>query len=122
MSAIEAQKSVQELYAEREKRVADAIALKPTDRVPVQFFTAFFPARYTGITCEAVFYDPEKWRWAARKTVVDMVPDTYWIQGAAISALTLETLGAQQIRWPGHGVPSDHSHQILELEPMKGED
>ena len=114
--------SAEELFAQRNKRVDDAIALKAPDRIPVQLFTGYFPAKYVGVPCDALYYDAERWRQANRKTVVDFAPDTYWVQTAGVSGLSLELLGAQQIRWPGHGLPSDQGHQMVELEPMKEND
>jgi hypothetical protein len=114
--------SSQELFEARDKRINDAISLKVPDRVPVQLFAGYFPAKYTGITCEAVYYDPQKWWQANRKTVLDFAPDTYWVQNASVSGDSLEILGAKQIKWPGHGVSPSSGHQALELEPMKGED
>jgi hypothetical protein len=55
------------LYKEREKRVNDAIQLKVQDRVPVVTHFGFFPATYTGITCEEAMYDSEKRKyWGTR--------------------------------------------------------
>ena len=36
-------------YAERDKRVNEAIAMKIPDRVPVQLFVGYFAAKYCGI-------------------------------------------------------------------------
>ncbi len=41
-------KSPAELYAEREKRLRDAIELRVPDRVPIVLTTNYFPARYVG--------------------------------------------------------------------------
>ena len=112
-------KSAQELFEEREKRVSDAIALRMPDRVPVQLFVGYFAAKYAGITCEAAYYDAEKWHQANRKTIVDFEPDVYWVQTASVSGPALGLLGPQQMRWPGHGVPANHGHQMIEIEPMK---
>ena len=119
---IEQQKSARQLLGEREQRITDAIELRVPDRVPVQLFLMYFPAKYTGITCDAAYYDAEKWQWANRKTILDFAPDSYWVQSAAVSGLALEALGAQQIRWPGYGLPANQGHQMIELEPMKGDE
>ncbi|MFC2070497.1 hypothetical protein ACFLTB_04940, partial [Chloroflexota bacterium] len=42
-------KTPEQLYGEREKRVRDAIQLKEPDRVPVRLETHSFPAHYVGI-------------------------------------------------------------------------
>jgi hypothetical protein len=43
-------KTPEQLYEEREKRVNDVIQLKVPDRVPVMSLFGFFQARYAGIT------------------------------------------------------------------------
>ncbi len=113
------EKSPQQLYEEREKRIRDAIQLKVPDRVPVLLGLGYFPAKYTGITCEAAYYDPAKWKWASRKTILDFEPDFYRAAIGAVSGLALEALGIKVMKWPGHGVPPDHSHQAIEGEFMK---
>jgi hypothetical protein len=109
-------------YAERDNRVDEAIAMKVPDRVPIQLFVGYFAAKYCGIPCSAAYYDPEKWRAANIKTITELEPDVYWAQTAAVSGKALEILGPLQIRWPGFGVSLNHSHQMIELEPMKAED
>jgi uroporphyrinogen-III decarboxylase len=68
-------KTPEELYAEREKRVLDAIALKKPDRVPIMVMFGFFPARYLGMTVQDVMYDPEKLWKAQWKTMVEFQQD-----------------------------------------------
>jgi hypothetical protein len=111
-----------EKYAERDKRVNEAIAMKIPDRVPVQLFVGYFAGRYCGIPFSSAYYEPEKWRAANIKTVTELEPDVYWVQTAAVSGKALEILGPLQFKWPGFGVDSNHSHQAIELEPMKPED
>ena len=52
--------SPDELFQEREKRVSDAIQLKVPDRVPIVVMSGFFPAYYSGISCEDAMYDVDK--------------------------------------------------------------
>ena len=72
-------KTPEQLYAERVKRVEDAIQLKVPDRVPVAFSVGYFPAKYTRVTCADAYYDPAKWKEAVKKTVVDFEPDAIGI-------------------------------------------
>ncbi|MBN2320841.1 MAG: hypothetical protein JXR49_17310 [Acidobacteria bacterium] len=109
-------------YAERDNRVNEAIAMKVPDRVPFQLWVGYFAARYCGIPCSAAYYEPEKWRAANYKTITELEPDVYWAQTAGFSGKAMEILGPRQMRWPGFGVSPDHSHQMIELEPMKAED
>ncbi len=109
-------------YAERDSRFNDAIAMKTPDRVPTQLFVGYFAAKYCGIPCSAAYYDAEQWRAANIRTITELAPDVYWAQTAAVSGKALEILGPLQLRWPGFGVAPNHSHQVIELEPMKVED
>jgi hypothetical protein len=109
-------------YAERDNRVNEAIAMKVPDRVPVQLFVGYFAAKYCDIPFSSAYYDSEKWRAANIRTITELKPDVYWAQTAAVSGKALEILGPLQIRWPGFGVSPNHSHQMVELEPMKAED
>lgn len=109
-------------YAERDNRVNEAIAMKVPDRVPFQLFVGYFAARYCGIPCSALYYEPEKWREANIRTITELEPDVYWVQTASVSGKAMEILGPRQMRWPGFGVSPDHSHQMIELEPMKPEE
>ena len=43
-------------YAERDKRVNEAIAMKVPDRVPIQLFVGYFAGRYCGIPFSAAYY------------------------------------------------------------------
>ncbi len=109
-------------YAERDNRVNEAIAMKVPDRVPIQLFVGYFAARYCDIPFSSAYYDSEKWRAANIRTITELEPDVYWAQTAAVSGKALEILGPLQIKWPGFGVSPNHSHQMVELEPMKAED
>ena len=75
-------KTPDQLYRERLKRVEDAIQLKIPDRVPIALSLGYFPAKYGGITCADAFYDPVKWKEASIKTVVDFQPDVFMGAGA----------------------------------------
>ena len=68
-------KTKQDLYQEREKRVMDAVALRVPDRVPVTSHFSFFSARYCGITIKEMMYDPDKAWEAQLKTTLDFQPD-----------------------------------------------
>jgi hypothetical protein len=114
-------KTPEQLYEERVKRVEDAIRLKIPDRVPVIFSVGYFPAKYTGITCADAFYNPGKWKEAAKKTVIDFEPDTCLATGPD-SGGALEALDFKQMVWPGHGTSLHHTHQFVEGEYMKADE
>ena len=108
-----------ELYRQREKRVTDAIALRVPDRVPIMVLFGFFPAKYSGMTVEEVMYDPEKLLHAQLKTLLEFKPDMEQ-NPFAIRFLgpILEALDFKQLKWPGHGMPSNLTYQFVEGEYM----
>jgi len=116
-------KTPEDLYKERTKRVEDAIQLKVPDRVPCVSLFAFFPAQYTGITCEEAMYDYDKVMTAWLKTITDFQPDmcdnpyTHRFIGPI-----LEALDYKQLKWPGHGVGPNYTYQFIEGEYMKAEE
>jgi uroporphyrinogen-III decarboxylase len=108
-------KTPEVLYAERTKRVLDAVQLKVPDRVPFMSFLNFFPAKYGGITCEEAMYDYEKLAMAAKKTIVDFDLDMY-NNPFPLMALgpILEALDCKFLAWPGGTLSPHHSYQFLE--------
>jgi uroporphyrinogen-III decarboxylase len=114
-------KTPEELYRERDKRITDAIQLKIPDRVPLEIALSYFPARYAGITCEAAWYDYNKWLAACKKTLLDFQPDIGGVQ-SFFPGKVLEYLDPKSLRWPGHGVSPHHSHQAIEGEHMKADE
>jgi len=70
-------KTPEQLYEEREKRVNDVIQLKVPDRVPVMSLFGFFPARYAGIAFEQSMYDYDKMMSAWVNAMVEFDPDMY---------------------------------------------
>jgi hypothetical protein len=115
-------RSAAKAYAEREKRVSEAIAMKVPDRIPFQLFSGYFSGTYCGVPFSTVYYDYAKWRAANIKTITELEPDVYLIQTSNLSGKALEILRPLQMRWPGFNVPPNLSHQMVELEPMKAED
>lgn len=117
------EKTTEQLYREREKRVNDAIQLKAPDRVPLITSGAFFPARYAGITFQKAMYDYDELAAAWKKYATDFQPDMIH-QPFTSSALgpLLEILDFKQLLWPSHGVAPDVSFQFVEGEPMKAEE
>ncbi len=116
-------KTTEELYAEREKRITDAIELREPDRVPVIMAGGYFAARYGGLTASAAYYDIPAYREAIKKTAIDIEPDQS--PGAAATGgagRALEILDAKQTAWPGGTLPPDVGHQFVEGEYMKADE
>jgi hypothetical protein len=111
-------KSVEELFQERKTRVEAAIRMQVPDRVPLEIYYGYFPAKYCGICCEAAYYDYEAWLAATKKTIVDFGADwasaQYFFPGSV-----LELISPRSLAWPGHGTSACHGHQAIENEFMK---
>jgi uroporphyrinogen-III decarboxylase len=116
-------KTPEELYCERDHRVAAAISLGTPDRVPLLVFFGFFPAKYSGFTVEEVMYDPEKlweaeWR-ALTDFPMDMAHNPYPLR---FLGPLLETLDFKSLKWPGHGIAPHLTYQFVEGEYMRAEE
>jgi hypothetical protein len=106
-------KSPEELFAEREKRLNDAVALKEPDRVPVTLMSGFFPVYYSGITCREAMYDIDKLLGAWAKYLEDFQPDT--IDNPITTRFLgnlLDALGNKQLKWAGQGLDENASYQL----------
>lgn len=117
------EKTPEELYQEREKRVNDVVQLKVPDRVPFVPAFQFFPAKYAGISFKEAMYDYDKLGMALKKVILDLQPDMYGnLYGIIALGPALEALDYKQLKWPGHGLRSDVSYQYVEGEYMKAEE
>ena len=112
--------TAEELYLARENRVNDAIALRTPDRVPIYLNIGFYEAEYAGITQEEALMDPEKHLAANWKANIDFEPDL--ANSPFFVGPMFEALDYKQIKWPGHGLPSDTPYQYVEGEYMKPEE
>jgi hypothetical protein len=112
------EKTGKQLRKEREKRIMDCIAFKPTDRVPVVSSIGYFPAKYCGIPCSAAYYNFDAWYDAYKKTLTDFQPDLIFVQGFQ-AGKALEILNPRTMKWPGCGVPENQGHQAIEIDNMK---
>ncbi len=113
------------LYGERLNRFNSAIALQPTDRVPLAPFFSCYPERLNGGSYKDFFYDHEK----TIESTVKFYQKYPLIDAAAAPLLnsgkTMELLKMRTLDWPGRpGTKvSDYStHQVIEMEPMSQEE
>jgi uroporphyrinogen-III decarboxylase len=109
-------KTPEQLYAEREKRVRDAIELKEPDRVPVWMVPD--PVRFAGLKRSVEFYDPRAWQNAIKMATLEFEPDLC-LPGFGSSGLAWETLGIKNRLWPGGPLPDDYEYQFIETEFLK---
>ncbi len=115
-------KTPEELYAEREKRLADVIALKVPDRVPVLVRFGRFPLRYAGLPQSAMFYNPAAYQESLIRCLVEFDPDAFQGNFQNTSGRALEKIGPKQFAWPGGTLRDDQDDQFLDAEIMKGEE
>jgi hypothetical protein len=110
-------------YAERMKRVMDAVDLRQPDRVPAVFYTMFWHARYGGISCRDAMYDYDRVNEVMRRLLLELQPDLYALPHP-MTALgpIMERMGYKQMQWPGHGTDENVSFQYLDREYMKAEE
>ncbi len=110
-------------FKERQQRIDDAIALRRPDRVPIIYYTMFWHATYAGITFKEAMYNYAKVSEITRKIVLELQPDAVAApHRATLLGPTMELMGYQQLRWPGHGVGDNYSYQYIDREYMKPEE
>ena len=106
-------------YAERARRLDDAIALRCPDRVPIIYYSMFWHGTYGGFSCRDAMYDYEKLSNGMRRLLPDLEPDAFVLPHPVIAlGPTMELLGFRMLRWPGHGVSENSSYQFLDQEYM----
>ncbi|MFH1043732.1 MAG: uroporphyrinogen decarboxylase family protein [Pseudomonadota bacterium] len=118
-----AQTQAQKLYAERERRFSDVVALRQPDRVPISYTSGFWHARYAGISNRTAMYDYEALAAAAMRAIRDLQPDSVNppFSSTALGP-TLEMLGYKGYQWPGQSLPDDRPYQYLDKEYMRADE
>jgi hypothetical protein len=114
--------SVQQLHAERKKRLYDTVLLKTPDRIPVGIQTGVFACRRAGIPLSAEYYDQFAYWEACIDAVVEFDPDISGMMLMGHSGVINELLGTRTQRWPGGNLPDDVPYQFVEGEYMKQEE
>ena len=107
----------EDLYRQKIDRIEHAVHLKKPDRIPIIFEFGYFIARYAGITYQDLLYEPMKCTAAYRKAVTDFEPDAFHCLPFD-SGPAMEAIDSLVVRWPGHGLSSNQSHQYIESEFM----
>lgn len=116
------EKSAQELYQERVKRVLDVVQLKTPDRVPILGPYEAFPYYWAGVTIKEAMNDYAVAREACHKFVDEFQPDADFGPILAYPAKPMETLGIKWFKWAGHGLPDNVMYQFMEGEYMKADE
>ena len=112
-------------YLERARRIHDAVALNPTDRVPFWILDGgSFPVKHGGTDMKTAMHDTQACAEACKKAFLDLKPDMFVNPFTVMrgSAQTLEALDTKNIKWPGKQLPDDSFYQYVEEEYMKGDE
>ena len=111
-------KQPEDLYQERESRIAAAIALRRPDRVPVwNGVPGLYPSERLGITREEQMMDIERSLEASYQTALYYEPDMVEVMPPL--GAVLAPLGYKHLRWAGHGLRPDSGWQFVDEEVMK---
>ena len=112
-------KTVEQLYAERVKRVRDVIELKEPDRVP--FLVLIDSQVCYGIPNSTSYYDPLTLKRTMRKAAMDLEPDMSEA-GFPSCGAALTELDVKNCVWPGGPLPDNYEYQFIEGEYMKADE
>jgi uroporphyrinogen-III decarboxylase len=110
------------LYAEKTKRIMDAIELRRPDRVPTAFQATFWLARYGGISYRQLMYDYDKAGELLRRALLEFDPDQFYPIHVTTLGPVCEAVGFKQIQWPGHGVGDNSPFQYIDREYMTADE
>ncbi len=107
----------------RWQRVADCIALRQPDRMPVSLIGGFWFARYGGVSCRRLMYDHALANQLGERAVLEFDPDIGGGPGPSVAwGPLLEAMDFRQLEWPGHGAPENSSYQYRDREYMRVEE
>ena len=112
---------MQELYNQRLGRYQAAIAMEPTDRVPLAFATNYFAEKASGYTYQQIMYDPQIWA----QMEVDFAkkyPELDSIRTNQAWAHVWDITNHLIWRVPGRDLPPTSLQQFNEQEWMKADE
>ena len=110
------------LYAEREQRFNDIVALKKPDRIPVMpLVTHYFPTKIKGVSNRDAGYD-HALRYRCMKEAVLEFGWDFAAANGIFPSQSLEALGVKQVTWPGAALPDDAPFQFVEDEYLREEE
>ena len=118
--APDAEKTAQQLYAERAKRMQDALELRQPDRIPIQLGFGYMLAEMGGITRQEQHENGEKEQELLEQAALYFQPDS--VMGLFNNPGSALAVGDRMTKYPGHGLPPNGSFQFVEGEYMKPED
>ncbi len=113
-------KTPQQLFAERSRRLQDAMQLKQPDRIPIQLNMGYMLAEMYGVTRQEQHENAEKEQEMLEKAAAYFQPDS--LLGVFNNPAASLAVGDRMTRFPGHGLDPNGSFQFVEGEYMKAED
>ncbi len=119
-AALDSGKTPQQLFAERSKRLQDALELRQPDRIPIVLGFGYMLAEMYGITRQEQTENFAKAQELLERAAQYFQPDS--ATGLFNDPAASLALGDRMTRWPGHGLPANGSFQFVEGEYMKPED
>ncbi len=121
VSALDAGKTPQQLFAERMARLQTALRLGQPDRIPIQLGFGYMLAEMGGITRQQLHEDAAKEQELLEAAALRFQPDSAMsVYNNPASSLAMG--GDRMTKFPGHGLPATGSFQFVEGEYMKPED
>ena len=112
----------EELYAQREQRFNDIVALRKPDKIPfMPLMMHYFPNKIAGVSNAAVQAD----HFLQTKLMKEATLKFGFEWAAAVGtppSKGLEALGSLQIRWPGGDLPDNDPFQFVESEYVKADE
>ncbi len=76
-------------YDEKQERLNKCVRLEKVDRVPIGIATLYFPAKYSHITYEEMYYDNDKYK----KAAIKFAHDFNWDAACMLRSFESVTLG-----------------------------
>jgi uroporphyrinogen-III decarboxylase len=113
--------SVKKLFDERLGRYQAAIALEPTDRVPIASGSNYFAEVYSGNTNQETLYDSDKWL-EAELAFCKSFPEVDVLRNNRIWGPLFDTVDLKTYRLPGRDLPPRDQFQFVEREYMMADE
>ena len=112
---------VKKLFDARLGRYQAAIALEPTDRMPIATGTNYFAEVYSGNNKQITIYDPERWLEAEVAFIRDF-PEVDVLRNNRIYGPLFDAVGCRTYKLPGRDLPPTTQFQFMEQEYMMADE
>ncbi|MFZ7127669.1 MAG: uroporphyrinogen decarboxylase family protein [Desulfobacterales bacterium] len=116
-----ASEDIRKRYGKRLGRYQAAIALEPTDRIPIATGSNYFAEVYSGNNQQQTLYDPPKWLEAEEVFVRDF-PEIDVLRNNRIYGPLYDAIDCRTYKLPGRDLPPDTQFQFVEKEYMTPEE